>query len=67
MNQPSGVSSSESDQLRFAGTAIYGDDVSAALAFYSRAFGLKTRFFDPALEYSELENETAVVAFATHW
>lgn len=66
MNQPSGIGRSDSRQPKFGGTALYVNDVSAALAFYFRAFGLKTRFFDAALEYGELETGTAVVAFATH-
>lgn len=41
----------------FGGTAIYVDDVPAALDFYRRAFGMRTRFFDEALQYGELETD----------
>jgi predicted enzyme related to lactoylglutathione lyase len=50
----------------FGGTAIYVDDVPAALDFYRRAFGLATRFFDEALQYGELETGGSLVAFASH-
>jgi len=65
MNHPNEVGPSNSNPLKFGGTALYVNNVSAALAFYNRAFGLNTRFFDAALEYGELETGTAVVAFAT--
>ena len=53
--------------VRYGGTAVYVEDVSAALAFYERSFGFKTRFFDPSLEYGELETQGgSVVAFASH-
>ena len=51
--------------VNFAGTAIYVDDVPAALDFYRRAFGLRTRFFDEALHHGELETGASVVAFAS--
>src|SRR5678809_124926 len=51
--------------LKYGGTAIYVDDVPAALDFYRRAFGLETRFFDEALQYGELQTDGAVVAFAS--
>lgn len=38
----------------------------AALDFYRRAFDLKTRFFDEALLYGELETGSSLVAFASH-
>jgi predicted enzyme related to lactoylglutathione lyase len=50
----------------FGGTAICVDDVPAALDFYRRAFGMRTRFFDEALQYGELETGASVVAFASH-
>ena len=53
--------------VRYGGTAIYVNDVSAALAFYERSFGYRTRFFDPGLEYGELEVPGAsIVAFGSH-
>ena len=42
------------------------DDVRAALHFYERAFGFRTRFFDEALQYGELETGSTLVAFASH-
>ena len=52
--------------IKFGGTAVYVNDVRAALEFYSRAFGFETRFFDEALQYGELETGSTVVAFASH-
>jgi uncharacterized glyoxalase superfamily protein PhnB len=56
----------ESAALKFAGTAIYVDNVPAALDFYRRAFGFKTRFFDAELQYGELETDRTTLAFASH-
>ena len=55
-----------SSPIQFGGTAVYVDDVRAALDFYKRAFGFKTRFFDEALQYGELETGSTLVAFASH-
>ena len=52
--------------LKYGGTAIYVNDVPAALDFYRRAFGLQRRFFDDALQYGELQTSGKVVAFAAH-
>jgi uncharacterized glyoxalase superfamily protein PhnB len=41
--------------MRLAGTCLYVDDVPAVLAFYRRAFGFGTRFFDEAAQYAELD------------
>ncbi len=60
-NQPTTV-----PDLKYGGTAIYVNNVPAALNFYHRAFGFKTRFFDEALQYGELETGGNVVAFASH-
>jgi len=45
---------------------LYVKDVSAALAFYEKAFGLARRFFhdDQGKAYGELETGAARVAFA---
>ena len=50
----------------FGGTAIYVDDVPAALDFYRRALGFETRFFDEALQYGELQTGSTTLAFASH-
>lgn len=52
--------------LSFAGVAVYVDDVPAALDFYHRAFGFKTRFHDQALQFAELDTGSVIVAFASH-
>lgn len=52
--------------LKFAATVIYVDDVPAALDFYGRAFGLATRFYDPAYEFGELVTGEVLLAFASH-
>ena len=57
---------SDAPTIKFGGTALYVDNVRAALDFYGRAFGFKTRFFDEALQYGELETGSTVVAFASH-
>jgi predicted enzyme related to lactoylglutathione lyase len=53
--------------LKFGSTVIYvADDVPGTLDFYRRAFGLETRFYDPAYEFGELETGGPPVAFATY-
>lgn len=52
--------------LRFAGAAIYVDDVRVVLDFYHRAFGFDTRFFDESLEFAELDTGTTCLAIASH-
>jgi predicted enzyme related to lactoylglutathione lyase len=52
--------------MKFAGTCLYVDDVSAAMDFYRRAFGFATRHFDEALQYGELETGATLLAFASH-
>lgn len=63
MSEPGPISNFH---VRFGGTAIYVDDVPATLDFYRRAFDLKTRFFDTALQYGELETGGSLLAFASH-
>ena len=53
-------------RVKLGGTALYVENVRLALDFYGRAFGLKTRFFDEALQYGELETGEVVIAFASH-
>jgi lactoylglutathione lyase len=52
--------------MRFGGTALYVDHVSAVVDFYRRAFGLELRFFDEALGYAELETGSSILAIAAH-
>src|SRR5688500_7469694 len=52
--------------MGYAGTAIYVDDVPGALAFYRRAFGLETRFFDEKRQFAELDTKASILAFASH-
>jgi predicted enzyme related to lactoylglutathione lyase len=52
--------------MKYAGTAIYVDDVAAALDFYLRAFGMETRFYDEKLGYGELETGGSLLAFGSH-
>ena len=66
MNVPALRTDADSPAIKFGGTAVYVNDVCAALDFYSRAFGFETRFFDEALQYGELETGSTVVAFASH-
>jgi lactoylglutathione lyase len=51
-------------EVRFGYTIAYVPDVAAALAFYGRAFGLETRFIDPAGDYGELVTGATTLAFA---
>jgi lactoylglutathione lyase len=51
--------------MKFGYTIIYVADVSASLAFFERAFGLKTRF-EHESGYGELETGETTLAFATH-
>src|SRR5215510_660013 len=62
----SNAQQSKESPLKFGGTAIYVDDVSATLDFYRRALGFQTRFFDEALEYGELDTGSTTLAFASH-
>ena len=52
--------------MQFAGTVLYVDQVSAAVDFYGRAFGLRLRFFDEALGFAELETGGSTLAIAAH-
>ena len=52
----------------FAYTIVYVPDVRASLAFFERAFGLKTRFLHESGAYGEVETGTggARLAFVDH-
>lgn len=66
MSSPAQRTHSDAPAIKYGGTALYVDNVNSALDFYGRAFGFKTRFFDEALQYGELETGDVVVAFASH-
>ena len=51
--------------MKFAKTIIYVSDVPTSLAFFEKAFGLKTRFFQEA-GYGELETGASTLAFASY-
>jgi uncharacterized glyoxalase superfamily protein PhnB len=52
--------------LAFGWTILHVRDVAQAITFYERAFGLESRFVDPAGEYAELATGTTTLAFAAH-
>lgn len=51
--------------MKFGYTIIYVSDVTASLAFFEKAFGLKTRFLHES-GYGELETGATTLAFASH-
>jgi lactoylglutathione lyase len=51
--------------MKFGYTIIYVEDASASLAFFERAFGLKTRF-EHESGYGEVETGETALAFASH-
>ncbi len=51
--------------MKFGYTIIYVADVAASLAFFEKAFGLKTRFLQEPV-YGELETGETALAFASH-
>lgn len=54
--------------MNFAYTIVYVADVAASLAFFERAFGLKTRFLHDSGAYGEVETGAggATLAFVDH-
>ena len=53
--------------LQFGAAVIYVDSgVQEILAFYGRAFGLATRFYDPTTDFGELETGGPSIAIAAH-
>jgi catechol 2,3-dioxygenase-like lactoylglutathione lyase family enzyme len=52
--------------MKLGYTIIYVADVPAALDFYSRAFGLATRFVHESETYGELATGETTLAFAAH-
>ena len=51
--------------MQFGYTIIYVPDVRASLAFFDKAFGLKTRFCHDS-DYGECETGQTTLAFAAH-
>ncbi len=50
--------------MQFAKTIVYVADVAESLAFFEKAFGLKTRFIEDA-GYGEVDTGDTILAFAT--
>jgi catechol 2,3-dioxygenase-like lactoylglutathione lyase family enzyme len=51
--------------MKFGYTIIYVPNVAASLAFFEKAFGLKTRFLHES-GYGELDTGETTLAFACH-
>jgi lactoylglutathione lyase len=52
--------------MRFGYTILYVDDVSRAIDFYERAFGLARRFMADDATYGEMETGDTTLSFARH-
>ncbi|MEP0820910.1 VOC family protein [Trichocoleus desertorum GB2-A4] len=52
--------------MKFSYTILYVKDVTHAIAFYERAFGLKQRFIDEGKQYAEMDTGGTALAFATN-
>ena len=52
--------------MKLGAVVVYVDDVPAVLDFYRRAFGFKTRFYDPTYGYGELDTGGTMLAFGSH-
>jgi lactoylglutathione lyase len=52
--------------MKLGYTILYVPDVAASLAFFERAFGLRTRFLHESGTYGELETGATTLAFAAH-
>lgn len=50
--------------MKFGYTILYVNNVALTLAFYEKAFGLKTRFLHEGGDYGELETGATALAFA---
>ena len=51
--------------MRFAAAICYVPDVTAAVKFYTDAFGLEPGFADPGGTYATLQGEGGILAFAS--
>ena len=52
--------------MNFGYTIIYVADVTAAVEFYERAFGLARRFVHESGQYAEMETGATVLAFTAN-
>ena len=52
--------------MRFGYTILYVEDVSRAIDFYERAFGLARRFVTDDATYGEMETGDTTLSFASH-
>lgn len=52
--------------MQFGYTIIYVPDVSKAVEFYERVFGLKVRSLHESGTYGEMETGTTILAFASN-
>lgn len=52
--------------MRFGYTILYVEDVSRAIEFYERAFGLARRFVSDDATYGEMETGDTTLSFASH-
>jgi uncharacterized glyoxalase superfamily protein PhnB len=53
--------------LQFGAAVIYvPQDAKIILDFYTRAFGLKIRFYDPTYDFGELDTGSSTIAIASH-
>lgn len=51
--------------MQFAYTILYVNDVKQSLAFYEKAFGMRTRFLHESGDYGELETGGTALAFSS--
>jgi lactoylglutathione lyase len=52
--------------MKLGWTILYVKDVTRAVDFYERAFGLTRRFIAPGDAYGELDTGATTLAFASH-
>src|ERR1700761_6590534 len=52
-------------QMHFAGTVLYVNDLAAVVKFYQRAFGFQVSFYDPTLGFAMLHKGTSL-GIASH-
>jgi catechol 2,3-dioxygenase-like lactoylglutathione lyase family enzyme len=52
--------------MKLGYTILYVPDVAKSLAFFGKAFGLKTRFLHESGTYGELETGATTLSFAAH-
>lgn len=52
--------------MKFGYTIVYVPDVTMAIDFYTKAFGLPIRFVHESGDYGELDTGETTLAFASH-